>query len=31
MDKKSGYGLYMWNEADYYKGHFFDDLKHGLG
>ena len=23
--------MYVWNEGDYYKGHFYDDLKHGMG
>jgi hypothetical protein len=31
MDKRCGYGVYYWSSGNYYKGAFFDDVKHGYG
>ena len=31
MDKKSGYGVYKWENGWYYKGNFENDYRHGFG
>jgi hypothetical protein len=31
LDRKSGYGVYIWENGDYYKGEFFQDVRHGYG
>jgi hypothetical protein len=31
LDRKCGYGIYIWENGDYYKGEFFQDARHGYG
>ena len=31
MDKKSGYGVYSWDNGWIYKGNFEDDKRNGFG
>ena len=31
MDKKSGYGIYMWDNGWVYKGNFDGDYRNGYG
>jgi len=31
MDKKSGHGLYVWENGWFYKGGFDNDYRHGYG
>lgn len=31
MDKKSGYGVYEWENGWIYKGNFDNDLRNGFG
>ena len=31
MDKKSGYGVYQWENGWIYKGNFQNDYRHGYG
>ena len=31
MDKKSGYGIYTWDNGWIYKGNFDNDFRNGYG
>jgi hypothetical protein len=31
MDKKSGYGIYIWKNGWHYRGNFENDLRNGYG